>query len=351
MASTQPPLTVLVGPSATLRDDVVRCLVLRRPGLVAVVYDVVPGGLVRRVLDSSGEQHREDVEACCQVCAVRQDAEQAVALVAGAERWHEVVLALPPSVGPEAVAGLVDVDTVTAVVDGRLLLSQLSGDDLLADRGAEAAPTDRRSTAELVVEQLEAADVIAVADLDRSSTSTARTVEALLAHLAPLALQVPLGPGGSGCDDIVSTGRRDLDTTPAQREQLAALARELCPPSCDVVTVTWSCDRPLHSGRLAELLPGLVQDVVRSRGHVWLADRRATRLRWESAGGSLSLGDPERWVGAAGSRLVLTGVGLDADALCAALDTCACDDAESSGATRWEDPFTGALGPSDTADA
>ena len=37
------PLTLLAGPSTALRDDLVRCLVLRRPGLVAVVYDVEPG--------------------------------------------------------------------------------------------------------------------------------------------------------------------------------------------------------------------------------------------------------------------------------------------------------------------
>jgi len=337
-------LTLLAGPSTSLRDDLVRCLVLRRPGLVAIVYSVEPGGLQRRVLDCSGEHDRELLQACCLSCAVREDVGHALALVRGAGRWREVVLALPASVSPSDVGAALDVDTVTTVVDARLLLAHVSGDDLLAERGLASADSDRRSTAELVVRQLEDADVLAVADLHRLDTGTARTVEDLLAHLAPLALQVPLGPGGTGCDDVVSTGRRDADVSVAQREQLAALAVELCAPVCDVATLRWDSDRPLHSGRLAAALPQLLDGVVRSRGHVWLADRPDHRLRWESAGGSLSLGDPLRWSGPPGCCLVLTGVGLDAGRVRAVLDGCLCDDVELTAGASWEDPFADALG-------
>jgi G3E family GTPase len=293
-------VTLFAGPSTTLRDDLVRCLVLRRPGLVAIVYSIERGGLRRRILDCRGEHDQDLLQACCLSCAVREDAGRAIAVVQGAERWREVVLALPAPVSPSDITGDLDVDTVTTVVDARLLLAHVSGDDLLAERGLAAADADRRSTAELVVRQLEDADVLAVADLHRLATGTARTVEGLLAHLAPLALQVPLGPGGTGCDDVVSTGRRAADASVAQREQLAALAVELCAPTCDVATIRWESDRPLHSGRLAAALPQLIDGVVRSRGHVWLADRPAHRLRWESAGGSLSIGDPLRWAGPRG---------------------------------------------------
>ncbi len=117
---------------------------------------------------------------------------------------YDVVLALPASVVPRQLAALLGLDTVTTVVDARPLLAQVTGDDLLAGRGLAAAETDRRSTAELVVGQLEEADVLAVADLPRLSTAHARTAQALLAHLAPLALQVEIGLGGSRCDAVVS---------------------------------------------------------------------------------------------------------------------------------------------------
>lgn len=257
------PVTVLAGSSRSLREDLVRCLVLRRPGLVAVLYDVAPGGLQRRVLDCAGEHDRERLQACCLSCAVREDAPRALELLHGANRWSEAVLVLPTPVSPDVVTGVLDVDTVATVVDARLLLAQVAGDDLLAERGLAAADTDRRSTAELVISQLEEADVLAVADLHRLEPQPARTVQALLAHLSPLAVQVPLGPGGSGCDELVSTGRRTADMPVAQREQMAALAVDLCPPDCGVVTARWESSRPLHSGRLAAALPLLVDGVVR----------------------------------------------------------------------------------------
>lgn len=344
------PVTLLAGPSTSLREDLVDCLVLRRPGLVAIVYSIEPGGLRRRILDRNGEHDQELLRACCLSCAVREDAGPAVALAQGAARWREVVLALPTPVSPSDIDADLDVDTVTTVVDARLLLAHLSGDDTLAERGLAAADADRRSTAELVVRQLEDADVLAIADLHRLDTGTARTVEGLLAHLAPLAARVPLGPGGTGSDDVVSTGRRDADASVAQREQLAALAVELCAPACDVATVRWDSDRPLHSGRLAAALPRLIDGVVRSRGHVWLADRPDHRLRWESAGGSLSLGDALPWSGPRTCWLLLTGIGLDVEGVRAALDACLCDEVELTTGATWEDPFADALGPVESQD-
>lgn len=353
------PLTLLAGLSTSLRDDLMRCMVLRRPGLVAVVYEVdpQPAGmrLVRRVVDASGTVQHEHVElvGCCLSCTVRQDAPEVLELVADLGRWQEAVMALPAALQPETVNGVlraredVSVDTVTVVVDAVLLLEQVSGDDLLADRGLAAAPTDRRSTAQLVFAQLEDADVLALVGLERVGTQDARTVQALLSHLAPLALQVAVAPGGIGAEELVSTGRRDTDSAPAERERLAALAVDLCPPACDVTTVRWSADRPLHSGRLREALPEIVGSVVRSRGYVWLADRPRSCIRWESAGGSLEFGDPVRWDRLPECSLVLTGIGLDAQELDDLLDACLATDDELDREPDWEDPFADALGPAE----
>jgi G3E family GTPase len=352
------PLTLLAGLSTSLRDDVVRCSVLRSPGLVAVVYDVEPRPegvrLVRRVLDAAGTAQSEQVElvGCCLSCTLRADVPDALDLVAGSGRWAQALLALPAALQPEAVTpvldeGVVRLDTVTAVVDAVLLREQVGGDDLLAERGLAAAPSDRRTTASLVLGQLEDADVLAVVGLERLGTAEARTLHALLSHLAPLAVQVPVAPGGVGCEDLIGTGRRDLDSTAAERERLAALAVELCPRDCGVATLRWESDRPLHSARLSAALPQVVSGIVRSRGHIWLADRPRACVRWESAGGSLAFGDPARWRGLPGCSLVLTGVGLDVRALHDLLDACLATDDELVGEPSWPDPFGDALGPAE----
>lgn len=354
-------LTVLAGLSTSMRDDLVRCAVLRRPGLGAVLYDVEPQPegvrVLRRVADASGAVHREQLElvGCCLSCTVRADVPEALELLAAGARWSEVLLALPAALQPETVLVAIDpdvarVDTVTTVVDAVLLRQQVGGDDLLAERGLAAAPTDRRSTAGLVLGQLEDADVLAVLGLERLGTADARTLQALLSHLAPLALQVPIGPGGVGCENLVGTGRRDPGTTAGERERLAALAVELCPPECGVTTLQWSSERPLHSARLAAALPDVVAQVVRSRGHIWLADRPRDCVRWESAGANLAFGDPSRWRGLPGCSLVLTGVGVDAAVLRELLDSCLVTDAELLDGPDWPDPFADALGPADLHD-
>lgn len=354
------PVTLLAGPSTSLRDDLVRCLALRRPRLVAIRYDLDHSSselrLARHVVDAAGTHQHEVLEltGCCLSCTVRGDLGDALDLVAGSGRWDEAVLALPAGLEPALIAHALNgesafhLDTVTTVVDALLLRGQLGGDDLLADRGLAAAPTDRRSTAELVLRQLEQADVLAIAELHRVGTEAARTLESLLSHLAPLAAQVALGPGGVGSDGVVTTGRHDPAVTPHQRRQLASLAAELCPETCGVTTLRWQADGPLHSPRLQAALGAIIDGVVRSRGHLWLLDRPRQRIRWESAGASLAFGDPEPWQQLPGCELELTGVGLDAEALRARLDACLVDEDELLIAPSWDDPFEDALGPADS---
>lgn len=340
----RPLTTALTGPSATLRDQLARCLVLRRPGLVAVLWTLDPspeGPVLRTVVDARGTHDSTRLEGCCVSCAVRDDAPEVLDLLG--DRWAEVLLVLPtPARADDVLAGL-PVDRVATAVDAVLLRSQLTGDDLLADRGQAAAPTDRRSTAELVVGHVEDADVVAVEGLPRLPTAAARTAQALLSHLAPLAAQVVLAPGGEGCEELLATV--PAARPPAEeRLEAAALAAQLCPPACDVATAVWTADRPLHPGRLADALPDLVRGLVRSRGTLWLAGRERDRLRWEQAGGSVMLGAPSPWDRLPASALVLTGLGVEPAVVVAALDACLATDRELvEGA--FPDPFADVLGP------
>lgn len=366
------PLRMLCGPSSTLRDDLVRQLVSCRAGLVAVLHDtdelITRSVVRRRVLDSAGTLEDTEVELAhgCVSCTIREDVLPTLVDVADDGRWSEVLLALPVPVLPlsvsqvlaqasadsPALAEAVRLDGVTALVDAVLLREHLDSNDLLSERGLAAADTDRRSMAELVCAQLEQADVLAVAHLERAPTGQARTVDALLTHLAPLAVRVPLAPDGTGCEQLVSTGRADGSDPgrwdPEQRTRLTVLSHELLGPVAGVATLVWRADRPLHPTRLHAALSDIAADLVRSTGQVELANRPGATQYWESAGRTLSLQtagpgqDP-----VAGSELLLTGVGLSAGPLAALLDSCLVTGAERA-RTDWSglaDPFADALGP------
>lgn len=352
------PVTVVAGTSTALRERLVLDAVRARAAACAVVYDLEPalGGivLVRRTLDGHGELDREPVPlvGCCLACTVRADVGSALDLVAGADRWAEVLVSVPTSVTPGPVASSLRghsaarPDTTAVVVDAVLLADQLTGGEMLVRRGLQAAPTDYRSTADLLVGQLEDADVLVLTGLHRLLPDALAHVQALLAHLAPLAVQVPLGADGSGVLAAVTTGRSVDPRSRSERERLAVLAAGLCAPSCGVTTVVWTSDRPLHPGRLRDALEDVVRGVVRSRGHICLAGRPRQRIRWESAGNGLSFGDPVQFHGPPTCELLLTGTGLDAGQLTALLDACTV----APGTSPDADPFAAALGPVGTAE-
>lgn len=363
------PLTVLCGQSRTLRDDLILDLVSRRPGLVAMVYDADAVGtdvvVRRRTVDITGPVDASELRLAhgCVSCTVRGDVVGAALDVAADGRWSEILLGLPVPVLPQpitqilghavedsaAVGSLLRLDGVTTLVDAVLLREHLNEDELLTGRGLGAAPTDRRSMAELLCAQLAQADVVAVAHLERVATRSARTVEGLLTHLAPLSVQVALGPGGTGCEQLVSTGRGGCDD-PSERARLSALAHEFVEPFGDVQTLLWRSARPLHPVRLYDALDLIVPAVVRSTGQVELANRAGVPLLWESTGSSFSIAvaDADEAI-VAGNELVLTGVGMSPDRLAALLDSCLLTEAERAG-PGWSalaDPFTGALGPAE----
>lgn len=341
------PLTVLGGAATALRDDLLRCLVLRRPGMTAVRYDVLSEngriGLRRVVREASGSRSVElPLTDCCLSCTVRDDSAPTLTALAY-EEPTELVLALPACLAADSLQGTLDhlpgVDRpgVTMLLDAPLLLSLVTGSDRLLDRGLAAAPTDGRSTAELICSQLEQADVLGAAGLDRLGTDRARTAGALLAHLAPLARQVVLGPGGAGCDDLIG----GPITTRADHERLSVLAADLCPPACGVQTVRWRETQPLHPERLRAAMPALVTGCVRGRGQLLLAGRAEHAVRWSSAGGILTLQE-QPWDGEPASDLLLTGLGMDASALHARLDSCVASEIELG--QPLADPFAETLG-------
>lgn len=349
------PLTLLTGAATALRDDLLRCLVLRRPALVAVRYDVAVDGetttVQRVVLDARGVQSTSTLPLvdCCFSCTVRDDAAPAVGVLAYGQP-EQIVLALPASLSPQSLNGtLYDIPgvrctTVSTLVEAPLLRAQVSGSDLLAERGMAAAPTDRRSTAELICSQLEQADVVGVAGLPRLGTERARTADALLAHLAPLARRVELGPGGAGCDELLghvpeALGRRGPEGS--ERDRLAFLAADLCSPSCGVQTLRWRSTQALHPVRLREAMPRLITDCVRGRGLLLLGGRTDRAVRWSSAGASLSIGDESVWQGEPATDLLLTGVGFDPESLRALLQWCLATPEEL--AAPLVDPFANSL--------
>ncbi|MGW5192549.1 CobW family GTP-binding protein [Kribbella sp. NPDC004138] len=355
-ARAKTPLSLLVGLSTTLREPVLEAMTDAATVVVAIDQDDLPGRgvLSWRVRDASGPIDAGEfaVGDDCGACQLIESLVPLLETLAAREHWDHIVLAAPPAMEARPLVGAlvsalpeIAVDTVTCVADAVLLVEQLSGDELLAERGLALGVPDRRNVAELTARQIEYADVCVLANAHRS-TAAAR-LEHLLLHLNPRTSVTPADLAGVPRGPVARTGRFDFDAAEAWAGELAASDR-VQPSGDGVTTVLWRSARPLHPARLNDALEDIVDGVVRSRGVVWLANRPTQRVRWESAGYSASLGTLGEWSETehlAECTVVATGMGLDPARLQAILDACLLTESELADLdwTSLDDPFAGVL--------
>jgi G3E family GTPase len=355
-AHRKTPLTLLTGLSTTLREPVLAAMVDATTVAVVVDQDELRqrGVLTWRVFERSGpiDSGEFSVDDDCGACQLIESLLPLLETLAARGHWRHVVLAAPPAMEARSLASAlvatmpeVQVDTVTCVVDAVLLVEQLSGDELLDERGLALGLPDRRNVAELTARQIEYADVCVLANAHR--TRAPERLHHLLQHLNPRTTVVNADPAGVPTAPVARLGRFDFEAAEAWAGELASGSR-LQPSGDGVTTVLWRSSRPLHPARLNEALEDIVDGVVRSRGIVWLANRPTQRVRWESAGYSASLGTLGEWADTehlAECTVVATGVGLDPARLQAVLDACLLTESELA-SLDWQaldDPFAGVL--------
>ncbi|MFI6823141.1 CobW family GTP-binding protein [Micromonospora sp. NPDC050187] len=407
-ADTRPSLTVLSGlwPAATFA--VARTLLAADPSLLLVRHDLtrLRDGVVRRVVRSGTgvvEDEQVDLRHGCVSCTLREDVLPTLVRLARDNPGHDLALMLPEVVEPEAVAAacthclvdgapitdLIHVDSYVTVLDAEHLLDALASTDDLRALGIHAAEDDHRALADVVVRQIEYADTLVLWGQSREGAFDTSRLTVLLARMAPWAAQFRVD--GDLVDAVALT--RQLRHTHRHRpETPGVLARGLQgyplgthepEADCGVVSTIFRARRPFHPQRLHDVLEDVNAEMIRSRGHLWLASQPDTVVAWEFAGGGLAMGSlghwlvslpqdrwehvgDQRWLAAAlewdpyyGDRhqhLVFIGLDVDPVELHRTLAGCLLTDAElADGEETWRgyhDPFAGCfpLGTEELAD-
>ncbi len=355
-AHVKTPLSLLVGLSTTLRQPVLDAMLDATTVAVVVDQDDLAGRgvLTWRVLDATGpiDAGEFTVGDDCGACQLIESLMPLLETLVARKHWDHVVLSAPPAMEARPLASTlvallpeITVDTVTCVVDAVLVVEQLSGDELLDERGLALGLPDRRNVAELTARQIEYADVCVLANAHRSKAPD--RLHNLLLHLNPRTTVVNADPAGVPAGPVARTGLFNFAAAESWAGDLAA-SDQVQPSDDGVTTVLWRSTRPLHPARLNEALEDIVDNVVRSRGVVWLANRPTQRVRWESAGYSASLGTLGEWSDTehlAECTVVATGMGLDPARLQSILDACLLTESELA-SLDWkelEDPFAGVL--------
>ncbi|HET6508079.1 MAG TPA: GTP-binding protein [Baekduia sp.] len=282
----------------------------------------------------------------CICCTLREDLLVEVARLAAAGRFDYLLIESTGISEPLPVAetftfagddgrSLGDVarlDTMVTVVDAGAFLDDLGSVDAIARRGEALGPDDERSVVDLLVDQVEFADVIVINKLDRVDADRRGHVEAVVRSLNPAARIVGARHGRVPLDEVLGTGRFDFHRAAEAPGWLAVLRGEETPETDEygISSFAYRARRPFHPERLWAAVNGAWPGVIRAKGFFWLATRPTLAGSWSTAGGVLSIGPAGFWVTEEdrGQELVFIGIDLDEPALRATLDACLLTDAE-----------------------
>jgi len=241
---------------------------------------------------------------------------------------------------------------MVTVVDAAGFAAGYWGGQSLQERGEALGDDDLRTVTDLLVEQVEFADVIVLNKTDLVDAAGLREAEGAVRALNPRARIVRAVSGVVPLDAVLDTGLFDPEEAARSAGWIRELQGEHTPETeaYGFTSFTYRTAAPFDAERLWQLFhdPATWRGVLRSKGFFWVAQRPLIAFEWAQAGRVSSLRpagrwwvamDREEWPSEPGSRpdeapgwdpvfgdrcqeLVFIGQRLDAARIRSSLDAC-----------------------------
>ena len=272
-----------------------------------------------------------------------------------------------------SLSDIASLDTMVTVVDAVNFSKDYEEAKYLQETGESLGEEDERSVADLLVDQVEFADVILVSKTDLVDEEHVANLTAILKSLNTSAKIIPINKGNIDIDAVLGTQLFNFEKAQLAPGWLKEMRGEHTPETEEygISSFSYHARRPFHPQKFYNFLHTTENygKLLRSKGYFWLASRPECAGQWSQAGGIAHYGyggmfwkalpksewpeDEEylasiekQWMEPFGDmrqELVFIGQNLDEATITKTLDTCLLDDESLiKGVDYWRtlpDPF------------
>ncbi|OXS74731.1 GTP-binding protein [Domibacillus enclensis] len=191
-------------------------------------------------------------------------------------------------------------DTMVTVVDGNRFWHDFASGETLLDRKEATDETDTREVVDLLIDQIEFANVLLLNKTDLLEEGDVKELHAVLQKLNPDARIIRTSFSSIPLDEVLNTQLFDFDKASEGAGWIKELNEEHVPETDEygISSFVYRRSRPFHAERWMNWLENWPVDVVRAKGFFWLSTRNDMTGMLSQAGPSIMIQGAGEWIAA-----------------------------------------------------
>lgn len=199
----------------------------------------------------------------------------------------------------KSLSDVAQLDTMVTVVDAVNLLNDYSSHDFLRDRGETLGEDDERTLVNLLVEQIEFADIVVLNKVADAGSNNVEAARQIIRSLNGDTEILEVNHSDVPANKILNTGLFDFEKAhehPMWAKELYGFADHV--PETEeygVASYVYRARRPFVPEKIMTVLNGDLPGVIRAKGHFWIATRPEWVAEFSLAGALSSIRPLGNW--------------------------------------------------------